>query len=127
MSLLDVAKEPYRNYFVISNRANRKEFILFSVLQTLATTVYSLASGLDAINYISSAVATLITFPLVMFCILSIIPSFTLTVRRLHDIGRSGWWLLLVFLPIIGVIALLFMGLFRGDRHPNQYGNVPSI
>ena len=52
-------------------------------------------------------------------------PSIAVAVRRLHDIGRSGWWYLLIFVPIIGWIVLLVFFCTRGEDGPNQWGPVP--
>ena len=55
--------------------------------------------------------------------LLTIVPSISSTVTRLHDRGHSAWWLLLVFVPLVGVPALLVItGFLRGDGGPNRYG-----
>lgn len=51
--------------------------------------------------------------------------SFFVTIRRLHDIGRSGWWSIGWLIPGISFILFLFLGFSRGDRHPNAYGPSP--
>ncbi len=55
-----------------------------------------------------------------------IIPSFTVGIRRLHDTERSGWWLLIGFVPIIGALVLLFFFITEGTRGPNRYGADPK-
>ncbi len=58
--------------------------------------------------------------------VLTFVPSVSSNVTRLHDRGHSAWWLLLAFVPVVGVIALLVMiGFLRGDGGPNRYGPPP--
>jgi len=49
-------------------------------------------------------------------------PSFTVLVRRLHDTGRAGWWMLVALIPAVGVFVLLFLLVQRGEDGPNRYG-----
>lgn len=44
------------------------------------------------------------------------------TARRLHDIGRSGWWTLLMLLPMLNLLVFLVLAVFPGDTGPNKYG-----
>lgn len=55
----------------------------------------------------------------------SLIPILALTVRRLHDTGRSGWWLLLVFVPVVGGLILLIMYMLPSTPGPNRFGMGP--
>ena len=55
--------------------------------------------------------------------LLTVVPSISSTVARLHDRGHSAWWLLWFLLPLVGVIVLLIQnGFLRGDGGPNKYG-----
>ena len=62
-----------------------------------------------------------------LFILLSIIPSIALSIRRLHDIGQSGWLFLLLFIPIIGIIALIYFGITDSEVGNNQYGANPKL
>ncbi len=55
-----------------------------------------------------------------------LIPSLTVSVRRLHDTDRSGWWLLATFFPFLGALVLLLFMVQEGDSKPNQYGPNPK-
>ena len=55
-----------------------------------------------------------------------IVPSFAVTVRRLHDTGKSGWMLLIGLIPLVGPIILLVLYFTDGDRGANQYGPSPK-
>lgn len=54
-----------------------------------------------------------------------LLPSLGLSFRRLHDINKSAWWLLIAFVPIFGFLALLFFAVLPGDKGDNQYGKDP--
>ena len=53
------------------------------------------------------------------------LPSIAVTIQRLHDIGRSGWWMLLVFVPIIGWIVLIVIYCIKSEAQPNKWGPEP--
>ena len=62
-------------------------------------------------------------FPIAtIYELLVLIPGLALGVRRLHDIGRSGWWLLIAFVPLIGFVVLLLFAIMQGDDGDNAYG-----
>lgn len=56
--------------------------------------------------------------------------TFHVFVRRLHDIGQSGWWVMLMFIPqvgqILGLVLLVYLAISEGNAHANQYGGVPA-
>lgn len=82
----------------------------------------SLTGGSMALLVISAVVA-------VIFLIASlgmVLPSWSLTVRRLHDIGFSGWWLLIGFVPMVGAIALFVFSVLDSQPGDNQYGPSPK-
>ena len=62
----------------------------------------------------------------VIIALLLMVPTYAVCVRRLHDTGRTGWWLLLFFIPWIGTIALLIM-LCRESDEDNKYGPKPLL
>ena len=59
--------------------------------------------------------------------ILILVPSVSVTVRRLHDTGRSAWFLLLGLIPIVGSICMLILMCYRGNKEANAYGDSPLI
>lgn len=58
-----------------------------------------------------------------IFMVASIIPALAVGVRRLHDIDRSGWWTLIVLIPLIGWLILLYWTVKAGTPGPNRFGN----
>ena len=60
-----------------------------------------------------------------IFYLLTIIPYFAVTVRRLHDTNRVGWWVLIVLIPLVGVIWMLVLLCLKGDEGENRFGADP--
>ena len=110
------------NYTNFSGRARRSEywyFILFYYIISILAVVLDNLLGLamEMIGY------GLITF---LVALAHIIPSFALTVRRLHDVGKSGWFIFISFIPLIGTIWLLVLHCTEGDQEENKYGANPK-
>jgi uncharacterized membrane protein YhaH (DUF805 family) len=59
------------------------------------------------------------------FVLLTLLPTLALGSRRLHDTGRSAWWLLIAVVPLLGALVLLVFSLLRGAPAPNRFGPVP--
>ena len=55
-----------------------------------------------------------------------LLPTLAVSVRRLHDIGKSGWYVLITLIPIVGLILLIVWYCNDGDSVPNMYGPVPT-
>ncbi|HBK56024.1 MAG TPA: DUF805 domain-containing protein [Xanthomonadales bacterium] len=111
-----------RKYAVFSGRARRKEywfFMLFSVLISIALMVLDTSIGLatDGGIYLGFYL---------LFSLAILLPSLAVAVRRLHDGDRTGWWVLIGFVPLIGALVLLVFMVQDGTRGDNQYGPDPK-
>ena len=113
-----------RKYTVFSGRARRKEFwmfFLFSALITIFLTVIDEFMGWkfelsgDNLGFLST-----------LYYIAVIIPYLAVIFRRLHDTDRSGWWFLIAFIPIVGVIILLVFLILDGTKGENRFGPDPK-
>lgn len=60
------------------------------------------------------------------FSLIVLIPSIAVTVRRLHDINKSGWWFFIVLVPLLGMITLTVFACFDSDHNSNKYGPNPK-
>lgn len=118
---------PYRRYADFSGRSQRKEYWMFLLLFLIVyavTFTIMLAGGLGGsepgpLFWLGGAL-------LFIFVIGSFIPSIAVQVRRFHDQDKSGWFVLLNFIPYIGgIIVLVFMCL-EGTRGPNRFGPDPK-
>jgi uncharacterized membrane protein YhaH (DUF805 family) len=122
VSPIDAVLAAYSNYFKFSGRARRSEYWWFNIfwfVVPLIVLFFAVVFGLR------SSLGTAISAFLVAFYLLSVIPALSVSVRRLHDVDRSGWWLLLGLVPF-GSIFLLYWSLLDSQEGPNKYGPDPK-
>lgn len=115
------AIEPLRKYATFSGRSRRKEYWLFVLLVFVVSLILSAIDA--AIGTSSSAGTGLLSG---IFSLAVLIPSLAVLVRRLHDTDRSGWWALLLLLPIIGGLILLIFALLDSTPGQNRFGTNPK-
>ena len=114
--------EALKKYAVFSGRSRRKEywyFVLFSLIVSLVL------SAIDALlgTFSSSTNVGLLGG---IYGLAIIIPSIAVSVRRLHDIDRTGWWVLISLVPVIGTIVLLVFAALEGTPGENRFGPNPK-
>lgn len=98
------------------------EWIVIIVLGLVLGT--SMMGGMDPEAAASAAMTAMI--PMWIVLLLFLYPSLAIYTKRWHDRGKSGWWTLIIFVPLIGSIWMLVeCGFLRGTEGPNQYGNDP--
>ncbi|MBR4466013.1 DUF805 domain-containing protein [bacterium] len=105
MTFTEAIKSVWDKYWVLDGRARRSEYWFFALLCFVC-------SCIPIVNIIAFFVF--------------LVPGITVAVRRLHDTGRTGWWLLLFFLPVIGHIILIIFYLIDSDPGDNEYGPNPK-
>jgi len=112
-----------KKYAVFNGRARRKEYWMFTLFNVIFSIV---AIVLD--NILGTASEDL-GYGLIygLFGLAIIIPTLAITVRRLHDIGKSGWWILISLIPIIGGIWLFVLTVTDSQPGDNQYGANPKM
>ena len=111
-----------RKYAVFSGRARRKEYWMFVLFNTIIVFILTLVEGVAGIG---SQINPNELATLYMFAVL--LPSLAVGFRRLHDTGRSGWWSLIGFVPIIGTIVFMVFMVQNSQRDENPYGPNPKI
>ncbi|MGB3633758.1 MAG: DUF805 domain-containing protein [Rubrobacteraceae bacterium] len=116
--------EALKKYAVFSGRSRRKEYWYFVIFFLLIGTVLSFVDSV-----ISTDAEFLADIGLLngIFLLALLLPSIAVTVRRLHDIGRTGWWYLISFIPIIGTIVLLVFTVQDSMSESNRYGSNPKL
>ena len=110
-------KEALRKYATFEGRARRKEywfFALFNFLALLVLTVVDMAVG----TFNEQAEIGLFGG---IYLLAVLIPSIAVTVRRLHDTDRSGWWVLLNFIPVIGSIVIMVLAVLDSQPGGNRF------
>jgi uncharacterized membrane protein YhaH (DUF805 family) len=113
--------EVMRKYAVFSGRARRQEYWMFVLFNVIIVLFLGIIDGIADSDSESSR-STLTT----LYVLSILIPSLAVGVRRLHDTGRSGWWMLIGFIPIIGAIVLLIFIIQDSQLMDNQYGPNPK-
>ena len=109
---LDVLKK----YAVFSGRARRQEYWMFVLINLLVAIAIAIVEAI-----IGTAPLLGMLYALGVF-----IPSLAVAVRRLHDTNRSGWWLLIGLIPVIGLIVLIVFFVQDSDKVDNDYGANPK-
>jgi uncharacterized membrane protein YhaH (DUF805 family) len=108
----------FRKYAVFKGRATRSEYWYFTLFNILAVWVFGLIDQvMGTFNFDAGYGPLSAIYTLVM-----ILPGLGVSIRRLHDTGRSGWWFVITIIPIIGLLVFSFFALQDSDPNPNDYG-----
>ncbi|MGH8869690.1 MAG: DUF805 domain-containing protein [Actinomycetes bacterium] len=121
MSFTEAVRTALSQYATFTGRARRSEywwFVLFTVLVNIATSIIDAVLGSGTASGFG-VVSTLASLALLL-------PSLAVLVRRLHDTGRSGWWVLIGLVPLAGAIVLIVFAVQDSQPAPNQYGPPPK-
>ena len=105
----------FKQFADFSGRARRKEYWYFLLFNLIIGTVFGIIDILLYTEVFTTVVALVV-----------LIPGIAVAVRRMHDIGKSGWMLLIALIPIIGAIWLLVLLATDSDPGENQYGTNPK-
>jgi uncharacterized membrane protein YhaH (DUF805 family) len=100
-----------KQYTDFSGRATRKDYWMFVLIYILLYIALLIIDAVLSTGWLS-----------VLFTIGLLVPSISCAARRLHDTGRSGWWQLIYFIPLIGLIIMLVF-LSQASHGDNKYGN----
>ena len=111
---------PLKRYTQFNGRASRSEFWWFQLF-ILIVSIPSYVLGFIAGYTDSQALALASTGLNVVMWLIFVLPTLAVTVRRLHDTDRSGWWLLLTLVPIVSLVLLVFL-LLPGTPGGNRFG-----
>ncbi|WP_458245052.1 DUF805 domain-containing protein [Streptomyces sp. MAI_2237] len=110
--------EALKKYAEFSGRSRRKEYWMFALFVGIIDVILAVVA-------IASKTPALFAL-LGIFYLAILVPSLALGVRRMHDTGRSGWWLFIGAVPAIGGIWLLVLTCLDSQPGPNQYGPNPK-
>ncbi|MFI9601406.1 DUF805 domain-containing protein [Streptomyces sp. NPDC052043] len=107
--------EVLKKYAVFNGRARRQEywmFTLFTVIISIVLAIVDAVIGTQALDWI--------------YTVAVLLPTLAVTVRRLHDTDRSGWWVLIGLIPLVGFIVMLVFLATEGTPRENKYGANPK-
>jgi uncharacterized membrane protein YhaH (DUF805 family) len=110
--------EVLKKYAVFTGRARRAEYWSFWLVNFVIIVVLSVVGG-----FLGRAVGS---FLVGIYSLAVLVPHLAVAVRRLHDTGKSGWWVLILLVPFVGWIALLILLVLEGQPGDNEYGPNPK-
>lgn len=113
MGFADAIKSGFNKYVAFSGRAARSEYWFWTLFTIIASIVAGIIDTVIGLGFIGLLVS------LGLF-----LPSLAVAVRRLHDLDRTGWWLLIAFTGI-GIILLIVWDCIKGTTGPNRFGSDP--
>lgn len=115
MSFVDAVRSVLTQYAVFSGRSRRSEYwwyTLFAVVVSLVASQVDAALGSQVVS--------------IILALALLLPGLGVSIRRLHDTGRSGWWLLIGLVPVVGVIVLIVFYVQDSQPMTNAYGPSPK-
>jgi len=113
----------WKRFAEFSGRSRRKEYWMF----TLINMVICLVLYIPGLALRESGIGPIFLGLYFIYCLAVPIPGLAVSVRRLHDTGKSGWFLLLALIPIVGPIIVLVFVCMDSDAAANQYGPNPKL
>jgi uncharacterized membrane protein YhaH (DUF805 family) len=124
---------PFRRYAEFSGRSRRREYWLFVLFNWIVALLFGAVLGIamlflylaDASEDTMMLTCFIMAVPYALYSLWVIIPGLALSIRRLHDLDKSGWALLIGLIPLVGGILLLIWYCTEGTRGPNLYGPDP--
>ncbi len=117
MTFQDAVRTCLSKYVTLRGRAARPEFWWFALFVVAGGMLLELV---DRVLLPGDA-----RFLSPLFSLATLLPMISVSVRRLHDIGRTGWWVFLHLIPLIGFLVMLYFYLLKGDGGHNRFGSPP--
>ena len=124
MTFAEAIKSVYSHYATFDGRSRRSEYWYFALFVFIAYVVGVVLT--KALGSIAEFLGTLAGIAIALFWLATLVPSIAVGVRRLHDTGRSGWWLLIGLIPIVGSIVLIVFYVQDSQPGTNDYGLSPK-
>ena len=115
MGMGEAVSSVFSKYATFSGRARRSEYWWFYLAYFLVAVVATIIDGILGVTILE-----------VILVLAVLIPGLAVSVRRLHDVGRSGWWLLIGLIPLVGAIVLLVFACQDSQAGPNRWGPSPK-
>jgi len=118
--------QPLVKYADFEGRARRSEYWLFTLFLWIVGLVALVLIAAAAAGDESGGAAGGVIILVALASLAVFLPSLAVTIRRLHDIDKSGWWILIGLLPLVGGLILFIFSVMDGTRGPNRFGPDPK-
>jgi uncharacterized membrane protein YhaH (DUF805 family) len=118
---MDWYMQGWRKFAVFQGRSRRREYWTFLLVNPAIVGLLAVVDHMSGM-FSKEAGIGLLSF---LFCLAIVLPSIAVGIRRLHDIGRSGWWMLLNLIPLVGLVLFVF-ACFDSQPGDNAYGPNPK-
>jgi uncharacterized membrane protein YhaH (DUF805 family) len=120
-------KVVFENYSNFKGRARRSEYWYFALANGLISILLIVLGAIIGGIFGDAVTGGIIGYVLFgLYALATLLPGLGVVVRRLHDVGKSGWFYLVAFIPIVGAIWILILFCTEGNPGPNQYGPDPK-
>lgn len=113
-----------KHYADFNGRARRKEYWFYILFQAIAIILASFVGG--ALDYVFGLPGVLTSAFSMIVALGLCLPSLAVSIRRLHDVGKSGWFILIGLVPVVGGIILIIFSLLDSQPGSNAYGPNPK-
>ena len=120
---LKVMRDNYANF---SGRARRKEYWMYVLVQSIIMIGLMIFDSILGLDFELQGISLGYGYLYLIGVIVHFIPSLAVLVRRLHDVGKSGWFYFIFLIPIIGIIWLLVLYCTEGQKQDNKWGPDPK-
>ncbi|MES2434594.1 MAG: DUF805 domain-containing protein [Pseudomonadota bacterium] len=127
MNFVEAVKSGYANYVNFSGRSQRSAYWWWALFQVGVGLAIALIEGGGSFSSGGGAMQFAVvggTFSMI-WSLINLLPGIAVSVRRLHDLDKSGWWLLIALIPLVGAIILLVWFCSRGTGGSNRFGADP--
>ena len=115
-----------KQYTDFDGRARRKEYWMFTLFNVIFIFLTQTIDNLIGVTFDIYGIPLGFGYIYLLYTLALFIPSLAVVVRRLHDVGKSGWMYLLIFIPLIGFIWLFVLAVTNGNKGENKYGKDPK-
>ena len=123
MSFTESLSTCFKKTFVYQGRASRSEYWWFQLLIIICYLIF--IGGDEAIIFRDHPAYDVLIWMAIGVIVICILPGLAVTIRRLHDINKSGGWILISLIPFIGSLLLLLMLILEGTKGKNRFGKNP--
>ena len=117
IGFFEAIKKAFKNYINFNGRSRRSEYWWFVLFNLIIQIIIIILANLITKN---------LMFLSYIYSLIIFLPGLGLAIRRLHDIGKSGWYILIVLIPIVGVFILLYFYCLYSENKSNEYGESPK-